>query len=84
MLIALWQGSTHPHGAEHVSPPSKVKVNIIAVSHFFMLQLLSQLLLIDLFCQGCSSGKPHAASTVQGDRGRSQSMPREVNVKYSK
>ena len=54
------------------------------IAFSFMLQLLTQLLLINLFCQGSSSGKPHATSTVQGDRGRSQSMPREVNVKYSK
>ena len=49
-----------------------------------MLQLLTQLLLIDLFCQGYNSGKPHAVSTVRGDNGRSQTMPHEVNVKYSK
>ena len=43
MLITLWLGSSHPHGAEHVSPPLEVKVNIIAISHLFMLQLLNQL-----------------------------------------
>ena len=43
MLITLWQGFSHRHGAEHVSSPSEVKVNIIAISHFFMLQLLTQL-----------------------------------------
>ena len=54
------------------------------ISIFFMLQLLNQLLLIDLLCQGWRSGNPHAVLMVQGDSGRSQSMPREVNVKYSK
>ena len=44
MLITLWQGSAHRHGEEHVSSPSEVKVNIIAISHFLlMLQLLTQL-----------------------------------------
>ena len=59
-------------------------ITLLCLSHFFMLQLLPQLLFIDLFCQGCSSGKPHDASMVQGDCGRLQSMPREVNDKYSK
>ena len=59
-------------------------IQLLCLSHFFYVELLTQLLLIDLFCQGCSSGNPHVASMVQGDRGRSQSMPREVNVKYSK
>ena len=60
-------------------------ITLLCLSHFFlMLQLLTQLFFIDLFFQGCSSGNPHAFSTVQGDRGRSQSMPCEVNVKYSK
>ena len=34
MLITLWQGSADRHGVEHVSSPSEVKVNIIAISHF--------------------------------------------------
>ena len=72
MLITLWQGSAHPHGVEHVSPPLEVKANIIAVSHFY------------LCYHGGSSGKPHAASTFQGNSGRSRSFIREVNVKYSK
>ena len=59
-------------------------ITLLCLSHFFMLQLLTQILLIDLFCHGCRNGKPHVASMVQGDRGRSQSMPCEVNVKYSK
>ena len=39
--------------------------------------------------QGSAHGRPatkcvSSTSMVQGDHGRSQSMPREVNVKYSK
>ena len=40
MLITLWQVSAHPRGVEHVSPPSEVKVNIIATSYFFYVTII--------------------------------------------
>ena len=37
MLITLWHGSAHVrHGTERVSSTSKVKINIIAISHFLL------------------------------------------------
>jgi len=57
---------------------------IFAISHFCLWYNYLENLLIDLSCQGDGSGRSNAASTIHGDRGRSQAKPsREVIIKYS-
>ena len=54
---------------------------IFALSHFRLWYNYLENLLIDLLCQGDSSGRSNAASR-KGDRGRSQDIPsREVIFK---
>ena len=41
MLITLWKGSTHVrHRTECVSSTSEVKINIIAISHFYYVTII--------------------------------------------
>ena len=57
---------------------------IFAISHFCLWYNYLENLLIDLLCHGDGSGRSNGASTIQGDRGRSQDIPsHEVIIKYS-